>query len=52
MDSKFTNQLLTACKKYCHPAAATQGNIAYTQTVTGDAKKRHHNKEQLQNINK
>jgi len=40
--SKMTNnsdigqerQHLTACKQYCLAAGATQGNIAYTQTVT------------------
>jgi hypothetical protein len=26
--------LITACKQYCPAAGATQGNIAYTQTVT------------------
>jgi len=26
---------LTACKQYCLAAGATQGNIAYTQTVKG-----------------
>ena len=26
--------LLTACKQYCLAAGATQGNIAYTQTVS------------------
>ncbi|MFM7759115.1 MAG: hypothetical protein ACKO6J_09290 [Crocinitomicaceae bacterium] len=26
---------LTACKQYCLAAGATQGNIAYTQTVMG-----------------
>jgi hypothetical protein len=26
---------LTACKHYCLAAGATQGNIAYTQTVSG-----------------
>jgi hypothetical protein len=26
-------RLLTACKQYCLAAGATQGNIAYTQTV-------------------
>jgi hypothetical protein len=30
--------LLTACKQYCHAAGATQGNIAYTQTVVTNAK--------------
>ena len=30
-------QPLTACKQYCLAAGATQGNIAYTQTVTGNA---------------
>ena len=25
---------LTACKQYCLAAGATQGNIAYTQTVS------------------
>jgi len=41
--SKMTNnsdigqerQHLTACKQYCLAAGATQGNIAYTQTVSG-----------------
>ena len=28
---------ITACKKYCLAAGATQGNIAYTQTVSGKA---------------
>jgi hypothetical protein len=28
-------QLLTAFKQYCPAAGATQGNIAYTQTVMG-----------------
>jgi len=27
--------LITACKQYCLAAGATQGNIAYTQTVSG-----------------
>lgn len=27
---------LTACKQYCLAAGATQGNIAYTQTVSGN----------------
>jgi hypothetical protein len=27
------NQPITACKQYCLAAGATQGNIAYTQTV-------------------
>jgi hypothetical protein len=26
---------ITACKQYCLAAGATQGNIAYTQTVIG-----------------
>jgi hypothetical protein len=26
---------VTACKQYCLAAGATQGNIAYTQTVMG-----------------
>ena len=28
--------VLTACKQYCLAAGATQGNIAYTQTVIGN----------------
>lgn len=39
MASKFTNQLLTACKQYYLAAGATQGNIAYTQTVVHHIKK-------------
>jgi hypothetical protein len=27
---------ITACKQYCLAAGATQGNIAYTQTVIAD----------------
>ena len=27
---------ITACKQYCLAAGATQGNIAYTQTVTSN----------------
>ena len=27
---------ITACKQYCLAAGATQGNIAYTQTVDGN----------------
>jgi hypothetical protein len=34
---KFNNQQLTACKQYCLAAGATQGIIAYTQTVSGNA---------------
>ena len=30
---------ITACKQYCLAAGATQGNIAYTQTVMGKLKK-------------
>ena len=30
--------LVTACKQYCLAAGATQGNIAYTQTVKGKLK--------------
>jgi len=30
---------LTACKQYCLAAGATQGNIAYTQTVMGNPKR-------------
>jgi len=33
------HQAVTACKQYCLAAGATQGNIAYTQTVTGKRKK-------------
>ncbi len=33
-------QLLTACKQYGLAAGATQGNIAYTQTVIGYFKKK------------
>jgi hypothetical protein len=28
--------VVTACKQYCLAAGATQGNIAYTQTVMGN----------------
>jgi hypothetical protein len=31
---------ITACKQYCLAAGATQGNIAYTQTVMPHATKR------------
>jgi len=31
-------QLITACKQYCLAAGATQGNIAYTQTVSTNNK--------------
>jgi len=30
-----SNLHITACKQYCLAAGATQGNIAYTQTVSG-----------------
>jgi hypothetical protein len=30
---RYNGQLITACKQYCLAAGATQGNIAYTQTV-------------------
>jgi len=33
------NQPITACKQYCLAAGATQGNIAYTQTVMGNLKR-------------
>jgi hypothetical protein len=33
-------QGITACKQYCLAAGATQGNIAYTQNVSGKLKKR------------
>ena len=29
---------ITACKQYCLAAGATQGNIAYTQNVSGQLK--------------
>ncbi len=29
---------LTACKRYCLAAGATQGNIAYTQTVRSNVR--------------
>jgi hypothetical protein len=32
-------RLLTACKQYCLAAGATQGNIAYTQTVVRQLRK-------------
>jgi hypothetical protein len=32
--------LLTACKQYCLAAGATQGNIAYTQTVKANGRTR------------
>ena len=31
--------MVTACKQYCLAAGATQGNIAYTQTVVRQCKK-------------
>ncbi len=31
----MNNQPITACKQYCLAAGATQGKIAYTQTVMG-----------------
>ena len=31
------NKPITACKQYCLAAGATQDNIAYTQTVIGNA---------------
>ncbi len=33
--------MVTACKQYCLAAGATQGNIAYTQNVSGNLKQRH-----------
>jgi hypothetical protein len=38
-NGKFIGQPLTACKQYCFTAGATQGNIAYTQTVMGKLKR-------------
>ena len=35
---KKLKQPITACKQYCLAAGATQGNIAYTQTVIGKFK--------------
>jgi hypothetical protein len=35
----MNNQPITACKQYCLAAGATQGKIAYTQTVGGNIKK-------------
>jgi len=35
------NQPVTACKQYCLAAGATQGNIAYTQTVMHNNKNEH-----------
>ena len=40
---------ITACKQYCLAAGATQGNIAYTQTVSGHAVRTPKTKEHLQN---
>jgi hypothetical protein len=31
---------ITACKQYCLAEGATQGNIAYTQTVMGKFEKK------------
>jgi hypothetical protein len=43
----IVNQPITACKQYCLAAGATQGNIAYTQTVMGKFKKRYrHSRKQ------
>ena len=37
-DENFKEDLcITACKQYCLAAGATQGNIAYTQTVRRNA---------------
>jgi len=39
-DENFKEDLcITACKQYCLAAGATQGNIAYTQTVSVHCKK-------------
>jgi len=43
-----SNLHITACKQYCLAAGATQGNIAYTQNVTTNAKRQTtHNKMTL-----
>ena len=34
----ISNLPITACKQYCLATGATQGNIAYTQTVSGHCK--------------
>jgi hypothetical protein len=36
----FNKRLLTPCKQYCLAAGATQGNIAYTPTVTSKPEKK------------
>ena len=35
---KKLNQPITACKQYCLAAGATQGKIAYTQTVIANGR--------------
>jgi hypothetical protein len=44
------NQPITACKQYCLAAGATQGNIAYTQNVTGHAKRRQCNNKMTEKM--
>jgi hypothetical protein len=43
------NQPITARKQYCLAAGATQGNIAYTQTVIGYSMTDHANNKQTDN---
>jgi hypothetical protein len=50
MGKDITKSATTACKQYCLAAGATQGNIAYTQTVmcntmTANIKTKKTNKE-------
>ena len=41
MGKDITKRAITACKQYCLAAGATQGNIAYTQTVSGKRIQQH-----------
>jgi hypothetical protein len=41
--------LVTACKQYYLAAGATQGNIAYTQNVSGKFNAPHNRQQQWQN---
>jgi hypothetical protein len=45
-------QPLTACKQYCLAAGATQGNIAYSQTVIGYSMTTERNQPTVQKTNR
>ena len=42
---------LTACKQYCLAAGATQGNIAYTQNVSGQLRTTTQRKQDIKKLN-